>query len=140
MLVFLLFSLSLLKINTLCIMKTFISSALLLILFIYSCEKDEGYRERVITSDIVGTWQTTKNVDSIIHDYTHNGKLTVKKYQDKALKYTGYFDYDITSETIMEYWGENTDNQTQFQINNKDTLWLQKFLGTSYTFHRLKNN
>ncbi|GAB4289586.1 MAG: hypothetical protein Kow0068_15130 [Marinilabiliales bacterium] len=104
--------------------------------------KQETYKDRVITSDIVGTWYSIKTPDSIVHTYTVNGKLTYQRYEDEVLKYTGYFNYDITEDNgeVMEYWGENTDAQTIIKITNKDTLWLQNFLGKNYTFYRIKTN
>lgn len=119
-------------------MKLFLSIILGLFLFILSCEEDEGYKERVITSDIVGKWYAKKSQDSITHEYTHNGKLTIQKFNNSTLNYTGYYDFDIVGDNL-EYWGENTDGVSKFQIYHFDTLWVEDFIDLNYTFYRISN-
>ncbi|MFH2142414.1 MAG: hypothetical protein ABIJ97_08335 [Bacteroidota bacterium] len=117
-------------------MRPIIYCLLGLFLVTSACDKDEDYKERIITSDIVGKWYSKKSQDSITHDYTVNGKLTVQKFSSNNLNYTGYFDYDIVGQTI-EYWGENTDGVSKFQIFRFDTLWVEKFINVNYTFYRI---
>ncbi|MFH2095513.1 MAG: hypothetical protein ABIJ16_07405, partial [Bacteroidota bacterium] len=104
---------------------------------IYKTSKEEdGERQRVITSEIVGKWWTKTATDSITHEYSTYGKMILMKYQGGVLKYTGNYDYDIEGDQ-MEYWGERMNGKTFFEIEWQDTLYLESFNNISYYLFRV---
>lgn len=117
-------------------MKKTVLIILTIAAFTISCEEEFENNTRTISSNIVGKWYTITSTDSITHEYSTHGKLTVKEYQDGAEKYTGKFDYDIDGNT-MEYWGERVDKTTNFTII-ADTLWIEKFINNTYYMKRLE--
>ncbi len=102
-----------------------------------SCDREEPERQRYITGAIVGSWWTKTSTDSITHEYSNYGKLSVKEYSGNVLRYSGEFDYDIIDDATMEYWGERLDATTPFEIYNNDTLQLNNFNGRSYLLFRI---
>jgi len=118
-------------------MKYFVLTLVFIALVFSACEREVAEKQRYITSSIVGNWWTMTSTDSITHEYTNYGKLTVNKYSGGILRYVGEFDFDIHDDMTMEYWGERLDDLTPFTIYSNDTLVLSKFNGRNYTLFRI---